>query len=44
MCAAYTIFCDHDVVIVSISYTQYVGSHTVTGTGLHECLHIVEVL
>ena len=40
----HTLVCDHDVVIVSISYSQYVGGHTVTSTGLHKALHSPEVL
>lgn len=41
---AHTLVRDHDVVIVAITYTQYIGGHTVTSTGLHKSLHSLVVL
>ena len=39
-----TFVCDHYVVIVSVSYAQYIGGHAVAGAGLDKPLHCLEVL
>lgn len=40
----YTLVCDHDVVVVSISNTQNIHGYTVPSTGLHKALHCLIVL
>lgn len=44
LCVLHTLVCDHDVIIVSITDTQYIGGHTVTSTGLDKSLHSFEML
>lgn len=35
----FTVVCDHDVVIMPVSYAQHIRGHAVTSAGLDESLH-----